>query len=201
MENSEGGDDEATVVDDLSEEEDLEVFQPTEHWQTLKPGKVVRDILDIWMFEWFQYEWTSTKSLNVLHPGQAVPAGSHVRLNLQTGQREVRLGEEQIKYWTHKHRYDAVQTSLYHCGYLSPTPYYHTPLGHTVIPLKSFRSKETGLLRGWLQKIRPVSDLGPHMKVAQNIRFHVICAVHTTRKKTKSDLGHFCLQSECSLIV
>ncbi|CAL8356848.1 unnamed protein product [Merluccius merluccius] len=81
MENSEGGDDEATVVDDLSEEEDLEVFQPTEHWQTLKPGK-------------------------------AVPAGSHVRLNLQTGQREVRLGEEQIKYWTHKHRYDAVQNSL-----------------------------------------------------------------------------------------
>uniref|UniRef100_A0A3P9QFQ8 Nucleotide exchange factor SIL1 n=1 Tax=Poecilia reticulata TaxID=8081 RepID=A0A3P9QFQ8_POERE len=35
-----------------------------------------------------------------LRPGQAVPAGSHVRLNLQTGEREVRLGEEQLKYWT-----------------------------------------------------------------------------------------------------
>lgn len=46
MKNSEGCDDEATVVD-LSEEEDLEVFQPTEQWQTLKPGKVVRDILDL----------------------------------------------------------------------------------------------------------------------------------------------------------
>uniref|UniRef100_A0A3Q2EF25 Nucleotide exchange factor SIL1 n=1 Tax=Cyprinodon variegatus TaxID=28743 RepID=A0A3Q2EF25_CYPVA len=39
-----------------------------------------------------------------LKPGQAVPAGSHVRLNLQTGQREVRLGEEQLKYWTQEHR-------------------------------------------------------------------------------------------------
>ncbi|XP_039976306.1 nucleotide exchange factor SIL1 isoform X3 [Xiphias gladius] len=39
-----------------------------------------------------------------LKPGQAVPAGSHVRLNLQTGQREVRLGEEQLKYWKQEHR-------------------------------------------------------------------------------------------------
>ncbi|XP_043983045.1 nucleotide exchange factor SIL1 isoform X1 [Gambusia affinis] len=39
-----------------------------------------------------------------LKPGQAVPAGSHVRLNLQTGEREVRLGEEQLKYWTQQHR-------------------------------------------------------------------------------------------------
>ncbi|XP_062249399.1 nucleotide exchange factor SIL1 [Platichthys flesus] len=51
----------------------LEVIQPTEQWQTLKPG-------------------------------QAVPAGSHVKLNLQTGQREVRLGEEQLKYRTQNHR-------------------------------------------------------------------------------------------------
>uniref|UniRef100_A0A3B4G410 Nucleotide exchange factor SIL1 n=1 Tax=Pundamilia nyererei TaxID=303518 RepID=A0A3B4G410_9CICH len=36
--------------------------------------------------------------------GQAVPQGSHVRLNLQTGEREVRLGEEQLKYWTEEHR-------------------------------------------------------------------------------------------------
>ncbi|KAK9963223.1 hypothetical protein ABG768_006425 [Culter alburnus] len=49
--------------------EDLEVFRPTDKWQTLKPG-------------------------------QAVPAGSHVRLNLQTGQREVKMGEEgRLKYW------------------------------------------------------------------------------------------------------
>lgn len=33
-----------------------------------------------------------------------MPAGSHVRLNLQTGQREVRMGEEQLKYWTQDHR-------------------------------------------------------------------------------------------------
>ncbi|KAJ3605935.1 hypothetical protein NHX12_027978 [Muraenolepis orangiensis] len=72
VDKSEEVDDEATVVD-VREEEDLEVFQPTEHWQTLKPG-------------------------------QAVPAGSHVRLNLQTGQREVRLGEEQIKHRTRPHR-------------------------------------------------------------------------------------------------
>ncbi|XP_060233441.1 nucleotide exchange factor SIL1 isoform X2 [Meriones unguiculatus] len=41
----------------------LEVFHPTQEWQTLQPG-------------------------------QAVPAGSHVRLNLQTGAREVKLQQE-----------------------------------------------------------------------------------------------------------
>ncbi|XP_051276717.1 nucleotide exchange factor SIL1 [Dicentrarchus labrax] len=75
VENKEGGggeeeEEEVTIDED---EGDLEVAQPTEEWQTLKPG-------------------------------QAVPAGSHVRLNLQTGQREVRLGEEQLKYWTQEHR-------------------------------------------------------------------------------------------------
>lgn len=36
---------------------------------------------------------------NINALGQAVPAGSHVRLNLQTGQREVKLGEkERLKY-------------------------------------------------------------------------------------------------------
>ncbi|CAJ1057978.1 nucleotide exchange factor SIL1 isoform X2 [Xyrichtys novacula] len=45
-----------------------------------------------------------TEEWQTLKPGQAVPAGSHVRLNLQTGQREVRLGEEQTKYWTQEHR-------------------------------------------------------------------------------------------------
>lgn len=50
--------------------EDLEVFRPTDKWQTLKPG-------------------------------HAVPAGSHVRLNLQTGHREVKMGEEEgLKYWS-----------------------------------------------------------------------------------------------------
>ncbi|XP_073342715.1 nucleotide exchange factor SIL1 isoform X1 [Pagrus major] len=80
VENTEGGgrgeggnddDEEEMTVDE--DEGDLEVVQPTEEWQTLKPG-------------------------------QAVPTGAHVRLNLQTGQREVRLGEEQLKYWTHGHR-------------------------------------------------------------------------------------------------
>ncbi|KAM3866686.1 nucleotide exchange factor SIL1 [Diretmus argenteus] len=74
VENPEGGgeeEEEAMVTDE--DQGDLEVVQPTDQWQTLKPG-------------------------------QAVPAGSHVRLNLQTGQREVRLGEQQLKYWKHKPR-------------------------------------------------------------------------------------------------
>uniref|UniRef100_A0A672H2S4 Nucleotide exchange factor SIL1 n=1 Tax=Salarias fasciatus TaxID=181472 RepID=A0A672H2S4_SALFA len=75
VESTDGGDEEeeeeATVGDE--DEGHLEVVQPTELWQTLKPG-------------------------------QAVPAGSHVRLNLQTGEREVRLGEEQLKYWSQEHR-------------------------------------------------------------------------------------------------
>ncbi|XP_016407950.1 nucleotide exchange factor SIL1 isoform X2 [Sinocyclocheilus rhinocerous] len=67
----EGSDDhskgEETLLED-EDSEDLEVFRPTDKWQTLKPG-------------------------------QAVPAGSHVRLNLQTGQREVKMGEEEgLKY-------------------------------------------------------------------------------------------------------
>ncbi|KAF7644565.1 hypothetical protein LDENG_00219820 [Lucifuga dentata] len=60
--------------------ENVQVVQPTERWQTLRPG-------------------------------EAVPAGSHVRLNLQTGQREVRLGEEQLKYWTHKHNQEEEEES------------------------------------------------------------------------------------------
>ncbi|KAK5865306.1 hypothetical protein PBY51_016480 [Eleginops maclovinus] len=69
------GEEEVQVTDvgDEEDEGDLEVVQPTEEWQTLKPG-------------------------------QAVPRGSHVRLNLQTGQREVRLGEEQLKYLNQVHR-------------------------------------------------------------------------------------------------
>ncbi|KAK1904450.1 Nucleotide exchange factor SIL1 [Dissostichus eleginoides] len=42
---------------------------------------------------------------------KAVPAGSHVRLNLQTGQREVRLGEEQLKYLDQEHR-ETEETSI-----------------------------------------------------------------------------------------
>ncbi|KAM3612736.1 uncharacterized protein V6R79_013584 [Siganus canaliculatus] len=76
---------EVTVEEETVQEDgegDMEVVEPTEEWQTLKPG-------------------------------QAVPAGSHVRLNLQTGQREVRLGEEQLKYWTQEHRdTEEVQPSL-----------------------------------------------------------------------------------------
>ncbi|XP_076744411.1 nucleotide exchange factor SIL1 [Maylandia zebra] len=68
------GEEEDVAVDDVEDDEgDLDVVQPSEQWQTLKPG-------------------------------QAVPQGSHVRLNLQTGEREVRLGEEQLKYWTEEHR-------------------------------------------------------------------------------------------------
>ncbi|XP_040904655.1 nucleotide exchange factor SIL1 [Toxotes jaculatrix] len=73
VENAEGGGEGEGGDEEKEEMGNLEVLQPTEQWQTLKPG-------------------------------QAVPAGSHVRLNLQTGQREVRLGEEQLKYWTQEHR-------------------------------------------------------------------------------------------------
>ncbi|MFT7810172.1 nucleotide exchange factor SIL1 [Arapaima gigas] len=75
VEGSEPSDtDEEAHVDNEVNSEDLEVFQPTHHWQTLRPG-------------------------------QAVPAGSHVRLNLQTGQREVRLDPEAFKYWRNGKRY------------------------------------------------------------------------------------------------
>uniref|UniRef100_A0A673GMQ6 Nucleotide exchange factor SIL1 n=1 Tax=Sinocyclocheilus rhinocerous TaxID=307959 RepID=A0A673GMQ6_9TELE len=64
----------STLLED-EDSEDLEVFRPTDKWQTLKPG-------------------------------QAVPAGSHVRLNLQTGQREVKMGEEEgLKYGRDGNRY------------------------------------------------------------------------------------------------
>lgn len=40
-----------------------------------------------------------------------------------------------------------------------------------------------------LQNIRPVSDLEPHMQVAQirieKIRFHVVCAVHTVIQRDR----------------
>ncbi|XP_074069030.1 nucleotide exchange factor SIL1 [Macrotis lagotis] len=49
-----------TSTEEELDSEDLNVFYPTDQWQTLQPG-------------------------------QAVPAGSHVRLNLQTGEREVKL--------------------------------------------------------------------------------------------------------------
>uniref|UniRef100_A0A672JV80 Uncharacterized protein n=1 Tax=Sinocyclocheilus grahami TaxID=75366 RepID=A0A672JV80_SINGR len=65
---------EETLLED-EDSEDLEVFRPTDKWQTLKPG-------------------------------QAIPAGSHVRLNIQTGQREVKLGEEEgLKYRRDGNRY------------------------------------------------------------------------------------------------
>ncbi|XP_035599969.1 nucleotide exchange factor SIL1-like [Oncorhynchus keta] len=58
-------DEDAHHMEEEPDPEDLDVFRPTDQWQSLKPG-------------------------------QAVPRGSHVRLNLQTSQREVKLGEHQI---------------------------------------------------------------------------------------------------------
>ncbi|KAL7886383.1 hypothetical protein AOLI_G00066780 [Acnodon oligacanthus] len=63
-----GEEEQAHGTHEAQDPEDLDVFRPTDEWQTLKPG-------------------------------QAVPAGSHVRLNLQTGQREAKLGEDKgLKY-------------------------------------------------------------------------------------------------------
>lgn len=55
------------------DEEDLEVFQPTSDWQSIKPG-------------------------------QGIPAGLHVRMNLQTGEKEAKLmeGDDGSKYKTNK---------------------------------------------------------------------------------------------------
>ncbi|XP_032410438.1 nucleotide exchange factor SIL1 [Xiphophorus hellerii] len=81
VENTEGGqgvdeEEEVTVDNDDDDDDDDGVFE------VVQPNE----------------QWQTLK------PGQAVPAGSHVRLNLQTGEREVRLGEEQLKYWTQQHR-------------------------------------------------------------------------------------------------
>lgn len=73
-------DDGEARVDSEEDPEDMKVFQPTDQWQTLRPG-------------------------------YAVPAGSHVRLNLQTGQREVKLGEEgSLHYWSDGQRRGMVNT-------------------------------------------------------------------------------------------
>jgi len=46
-----------------------------------------------------------------------------------------------------------------------------------------------GMTEVTLQNIRPVSDSGPHLEVAQiriqKIRFHVLCAVHTVKEIIK----------------
>ncbi|XP_029297621.1 nucleotide exchange factor SIL1 isoform X2 [Cottoperca gobio] len=86
VENTEGeegaGGEEGEKLMSEEDEGEFNVVQPTEEWQTLKPG-------------------------------QAVPAGSHVRLNLQSGQREVRAGAEQLKHWTQDHRETGdVQSSI-----------------------------------------------------------------------------------------
>lgn len=115
VENTGGGEEEeeATVGDE--DEGDLEVVQPTELWQTLKPG-------------------------------QAVPAGSHVRLNLQTGEREVRLGEEQLKYWKQRHRPEEEEEDT----------------------LPSFSPEE---LKRAMKKIKEDSSAAPHQSPTVESRF------------------------------
>ena len=54
-----------------------EEFIPTDQWQIVKEGKISG---------WFLLNKFDRKSL-----GQAIPAGLHVRLNLQTGIREAKL--------------------------------------------------------------------------------------------------------------
>ncbi|KAJ8281753.1 hypothetical protein COCON_G00042720 [Conger conger] len=81
IESSEPSDDDGEAhVDSEEDPEDMKVFQPTDQWQTVRPG-------------------------------YAVPAGSHVRLNLQTGLREVKLGEEApLRYWRDGQRQGMVNT-------------------------------------------------------------------------------------------
>uniref|UniRef100_A0A8D1AAE5 Nucleotide exchange factor SIL1 n=2 Tax=Sus scrofa TaxID=9823 RepID=A0A8D1AAE5_PIG len=58
--------------------------------ETARKGSTAEEELEPEVLEVFHptHEWQA------LHPGQAVPAGSHVRLNLQTGAREVKLQDE-----------------------------------------------------------------------------------------------------------
>ncbi|KAJ7411659.1 Nucleotide exchange factor SIL1 [Willisornis vidua] len=78
------------VTEDDADPEDLEVFYPTHQWQTLRPGE------EMWRCP-FQEDPANSflTSMSQLHPCQAVPAGSHVRLNLQTGEREAKLPDSE----------------------------------------------------------------------------------------------------------
>ncbi|KAL6118026.1 sil1 [Pungitius sinensis] len=80
----------------------LTVVENTEGWEEGSADKKAEVTVDE---EEGDFEVVQpTDNWQTLKAGQAVPAGSHVRLNLQTGHREVRLGEEQLKYWTQEHR-------------------------------------------------------------------------------------------------
>ncbi|XP_070541506.1 nucleotide exchange factor SIL1-like [Ptychodera flava] len=84
-------DDDGHVVIGDDEDDALEVFYPTNEWQTIKPG-------------------------------QAIPAGLHVRINLQTGLKEAKLiekddkkeqksdGGESLKFWEEGDRKGMVNT-------------------------------------------------------------------------------------------
>ncbi|XP_072252385.1 nucleotide exchange factor SIL1 isoform X2 [Leuresthes tenuis] len=126
VKNTEDGDEEATV-DDVG---DLEVVQPSEQWQTLKPG-------------------------------QAVPAGSHVRLNMQTGEREVRLGEEQLKYWTQKHRCGCqLNTSSFNMEKEDAgTSFSPDELKRAMRKIKEDTSKDTNHQDSVASKYRPLEEL------------------------------------------
>ncbi|XP_073850466.1 nucleotide exchange factor SIL1 isoform X5 [Macaca fascicularis] len=64
-----------TKAEEELDAEVLEVFYPTHEWQALRPAS--------------QAGLMQSNKI-----GQAVPAGSHVRLNLQTGEREAKLQSE-----------------------------------------------------------------------------------------------------------
>ncbi|XP_059589426.1 nucleotide exchange factor SIL1 isoform X2 [Alligator mississippiensis] len=75
-----------SVTEDDADAEDLEVFYPTNWWQTVHPvpgpfHQAGRKCLD--------GDKLLFKSIFIL--GQAIPAGLHVRLNLQTGEKEAKL--------------------------------------------------------------------------------------------------------------
>ncbi|XP_062909735.1 nucleotide exchange factor SIL1 isoform X1 [Mobula hypostoma] len=79
-----GNIEDAQVEDDL-DPEDMEVFYPTNEWQTIKPG-------------------------------QPIPAGLHVRLNLETGKNEAKIpdddsGNSGLKYWKQGTRQGMVNTN------------------------------------------------------------------------------------------
>ncbi|KAJ8352423.1 hypothetical protein SKAU_G00238990 [Synaphobranchus kaupii] len=127
VESSEPSDDDGEAhVASEEDPEDLKVFQPTDKWQTLRPG-------------------------------YAVPAGSHVRLNLQTGLREVKLGEGgSLRYWSDGQRQGMVNTETPSFTAQELKKALKQLKEDGVLPTKKDKEKEEAELRA---QFRPMEEL------------------------------------------
>ncbi|XP_034634390.1 nucleotide exchange factor SIL1 [Trachemys scripta elegans] len=93
-----------SVAEDDLDPEDLEVFYPTHQWQIVRPDQCLLCLILQWRYNLMfatgygltemthiQHFDFTTRSHIIATEGQAVPSGLHVRLNLQTGEREAKL--------------------------------------------------------------------------------------------------------------